>query len=77
MTGAGGVAHRPDPPLRGLPTESDPAPIEDLAVLLRGRRGDLVSAYAALEKAVQDGSPRIIHWESGSANQLSIRLRRP
>ena len=50
--------------------------VEDLAVLLRGRRGDLVRAYAALEKAAESGSPRIIHWESGSANQLSIRSRR-
>ena len=50
--------------------------VEDLAVLLRGRRGDLARAYRALETAAEGGSPRIIHWESGSANQLSIRSRR-
>ena len=92
MTGAGdrGLTSRPTLPgdIAGGP--ATPAPkkkpfladsghldiVEDLAVLLRGRRGDLARAYRALETAAEDGSPRIIHWESGSANQLSIRSRR-
>jgi hypothetical protein len=50
--------------------------VEDLMILVRGRRGDLARGYRALEDAIsRAGSARIIHWESGSANQLSIRTK--
>jgi hypothetical protein len=49
--------------------------VEDLIVVLRGRRSDLARAYQALEDVVKGGSPRIIYWEAAFANELSIRMK--
>lgn len=49
--------------------------VEDLCVLLRGRRDELAKAYAQIERL--EPAPRIVAWSSGSVNGLQIRSRRP
>jgi hypothetical protein len=60
-----------------VPDRADPTEVEDLVVLLRGRRLDLLQAYQALEDSCRGGSPRIITWRSGSTNEFAIRSSRP
>lgn len=49
--------------------------VEDLAILVRGRRGDLAAAYRALEGL--GDAVRIVHWQSGTVNGIHFAARRP
>jgi hypothetical protein len=60
------------PPLIARPDTADV--IEDLAVLVRGKRGDLAVAYRAIEDL--GDAVRIVHWESGSVNGIRFGSRR-